>query len=85
MILKGGPRSGPELQGTPNMGQTAVSAVSQAASGECQESLLSPLKHSAIFTQDVCTVLRSFFSVSAASFYPIFNAVELNKRTQFSC
>lgn len=42
------------------MGQTAVSAVSQAASGECQESLLSPLKHSAIFTQDVCTVLALF-------------------------
>lgn len=35
VFLKG-PRCGPELQGTPNMGQTAGSAVSQAASGECQ-------------------------------------------------
>lgn len=34
VFLKG-PRSGPEHRGTPNMGQTAVSAVSQAASGEC--------------------------------------------------
>lgn len=54
-------RSGPELRGTPNMGQTAVS---QAASGECLE----PRTRPASFPQDGSSLSASVFCGSAAAF-----------------